>query len=203
MIRHVAAAVGLTALGLVCVVLAADVRGWKTSLPAGDAIYAASPSQASWSPDTRVGGMAADMLGVSDDVADRRALQRYAAVAHLSLRLDNALAVQSARAQAQDALTRVAADSDGARAGQALTLLGVLTFGNTATGAQQDQVDAATSDFADAIRADPSNGAAKFDLELLLRQSIAHGTRTGQGLGGGFGRGGRRGAGGGSPGRGY
>jgi hypothetical protein len=202
-IRRVAAALVVTALGLACALLAADVRSWKTSLPDGDVIYAMSPSQASWTPHTRLGGLSADLLGVSDDVAARRALQRYAAAAHLSLRLDNALAVQSARAQAQDALTRVAAGSDGARAGQALTLLGVLTFGGTATGAQQDQVDAASSDFADAIRADPSNGAAKFDLELLLRQSIAHGTRTGPGLGGGFGRGGRRGAGGGSPGRGY
>jgi ABC-type phosphate transport system substrate-binding protein len=202
-IRRVAAAIGVTALGLACAVLAADVRSWKTSLPGGDAIYAASPSQASWTPHTRLGGLSADLLSVDADVAARRALQRYTAAANLSLRLDNALAVQSARAQAQDALTRVAASSNGAGAGQALTLLGVLTFGGTATGAQQDQVDAAASDFADAIRADPSNSAAKFDLELLLRQSIAHGTRTGQVLGGGFGRGGRRGAGGGSPGRGY
>jgi hypothetical protein len=205
MIRRVAAAVGVTALGLACAVLAADVRSWKTSLPGGDAIYASSPSKTWWTPHTRLGGLSADLLGVNDDVAARRALQRYAAAANLSLRLrlDNALAVQSVRAQAQDALTRVAASSDGAHAGQALTLLGVLTFGGTATGAQQDQVDAAASDFADAIRADPSNSTAKFDLELLLRQSIAHGTRTGQVLGGGFGRGGRRGAGGGSPGRGY
>jgi hypothetical protein len=202
-IRRVAVAVVLTALGLACAVLAADVRAWQASLRDGDAIYAASPAQASWTPPTRLGGLSAGLLGVSDDVAARRALQRYAAAANLGLRLDNALAVQNIRAQAQDALTRVAADGNGARAGQALTLLGVLTFGGTATGAQQDQVDAAASDFADAIRADPSNNAAKFDLELLLRQSIAHGTRTGQGLGGGFGRGGRRGAGGGSPGRGY
>jgi hypothetical protein len=59
------------------------------------------------------------------------------------------------------------------------------------------------SDFVDAIRAAPRDNPAKFDLELLLRQSAALGTRTGQGLGGGFGRGGHRGAGGGSPGRGY
>jgi hypothetical protein len=202
-IRRVAAAAGLTALGLACTVLAADVHSWKTSLPGGDALYAATPNQASWTPRTRLGGLSADLLGVNDDVAARRALQRYAAAANLSLRLDNALAVQSARAQAQDGLSRVAASSDGARAGQALTLLGVLTFGGSAAGAQQDQVDAAASDFADAIRADPSSSAAKFDLELLLRQSIAHGTRTGQVPGGGFGRGGRRGAGGGSPGWGY
>lgn len=201
--RLAAAAVVLTALGLACALLASDVRAWQTALTGGDALYAASARDASWTPGTRLGGLSASLLGVNDDLAARRALQRYSAAAHLSLRLDNALAVQNARAQAQDALTRVAAGSDGARAGQALTLLGVLTFGGTATGAQQDQVDAAASDFADAVRADPSNSAAKFDLELLLRQSLAHGSRVGPGLGGGFGRGGRRGAGGGSPGRGY
>ena len=59
------------------------------------------------------------------------------------------------------------------------------------------------SDFLDAIRADAANDNAKFDLELLVRQAAVNGTRTGQGLGGGFGRGGHKGAGGGSPGRGY
>jgi hypothetical protein len=202
-IRRTVAAVLAIALGVACVLLASDVRAWNSSLARGDALYASSTRQVVWTPETRLGGVAGRLLGVHDDVDARRALQRYNAVAHLRLRLDNALDVQTARAGAQDALTQVAADSTGPRAGQALTLLGVLSFGGNATGAQQDQVDAATSDFVDAIRADPANDAAKFDLELLLRQSAAHGTRTGQGLGGGVGRGGHRGAGGGSPGRGY
>ncbi len=203
MIRRLAGAAALTALGIACAVLASDVRAWTTSVAGGDAVYAAFPKQASWTPDARLGGLSGSLLATRDDVALRRALQRYAAAAHLRLSLDNALAVQSARTQAQDALTRVAADSGGARASQALTLLGVLTFGGNAAGAQQDQVDAAIADFANAIRADLSNEAAKFDLELLLREQLATGTRIGQGLGGGFGRGGHRGAGGGSPGRGY
>ena len=89
------------------------------------------------------------------------------------------------------------------RSSQARTLLGLLTYRASAAGGEQDQVDAAIADFTDAIRADPSNAAAKFDLELLLRLSAASGTRPGQGLGTGSGRGGRRGAGGGVPGRGY
>lgn len=203
MSRRVAAGVLAIALGVACAMLAADARTWSSALARGDAQYASSASQVSWKPDTRVGGIAGRLLGVHDDLDARRALERYRAVAHLRLRLDNALSVQTARAGAQDALTQAAAESGGTRAGQALTLLGVLSFGGSATGAQQDQVDAAMSDFLDAIRANPANDNAKFDLELLIRQAAATGTRTGQGLGGGFGRGGHKGAGGGNPGRGY
>ena len=88
-------------------------------------------------------------------------------------------------------------------ASQARTLLGILSFGASAQGAGPSQVDAAIADFTDAIRADPGNEAAKFDLELLLRLTVAHGVRTGRGTGGGFGRTGRHGAGGGVPGSGY
>jgi hypothetical protein len=200
---RLAAAVVLVALGVGCALLAADVRGWSRALAGGDVQYAATPRTASWTPATRLGSVAARLLGVDDDIAVRRALQRYVAAAGLRSTLDNGVGVQTARARAQDALARVAAGGDPARVSQARTLLGILTFGARATGSDQDQVDAATSDFADAIRADPSNDDAKFDLELILRLSAAQGTRTGQGLGGGFGRGGHRGAGGGTPGRGY
>ena len=40
------------------------------------------------------------------------------------------------------------------RSSQARTLLGILTFGSTASGGEQDQVDSAIADFTDAIRAD-------------------------------------------------
>ena len=59
------------------------------------------------------------------------------------------------------------------------------------------------ADFTNAVRADPTNAAAKYDLELLLRLTAAHGARPGAGTGGSFGKGGRRGAGGGVPGGGY
>jgi hypothetical protein len=201
-IRRLVAATALVAVGLACAVLASDVRSARSSLAAGDALYAAGSDQVSWTTHARLGGLASNLLGVDDDLAARDALQRYASSANLALRLDNALAVQTARARAQDALATVAAKSDGKRAGQMLTLLGVLTFRGSASGTP-DQVDAAITDFVSAIRADPTNDAAKFDLELLLRRSAAIGSRIGPGLGGGFGRGGHRGAGGGSPGRGY
>jgi hypothetical protein len=103
----------------------------------------------------------------------------------------------------QDSLERVARGTPSPRTSQALTLLGILAFRAAATGTSQSQVDVAMSDFADAVRADPANRDAAFDLELLLRLTAAHGTRREPGQGGGFGRTGRRGAGGGQPGSGY
>ncbi|HYA09342.1 MAG TPA: hypothetical protein VEG24_07105 [Gaiellaceae bacterium] len=193
----------LVAAAVLVALLAADVRSWPAALESGDAVYAATPGRASWTPSTRLGGLAEGLLGVGDDVAQRRALQLYSVTIGLHQRLDNALDVQTARARAQDALASAARDSDPQRAAQARTLLGILTFGSSASGGSQSQVDAAVSDFTDAIRADPEDDFAKFDLELLLRLTAAHGTRTGPGQSNGLGATGRHGAGGGVPGNGY
>jgi hypothetical protein len=194
--RLLVAAAASLALAVLAVLLAVDVRSWRAALAGGDAVYAAAPERATWTPRTRLGGLAGDLLGVDDDVAVRRALQLYRAAATTHMRLDNATAVQAARAAAQDALL-----ADGSS--QARTLLGILTFGQRASGGTEDQFQSAVADFSDAVRTDETNDEAKFDLELLLRLSAASGTRPGQGVGGGFGRGGRRGAGGGTPGKGY
>ena len=193
----------LVAAAVLVALLAADVRAWPAALRGGDNVFAATPGRAAWTPSTRLGGLAGSLLGTGDDVADRRALQLYTLTHGEHQRLDNALAVQTARAQAQDALAAAARDPNPLRASQARTLLGILTFGASATGVSADQVDAAVSDFTDAIRADPENDFAKFDLELLLRLTAAHGTRVGPGQGNGIGPTGRHGAGGGVPGSGY
>jgi hypothetical protein len=200
---RLAVAGALVALAVLVALLAADVRSWRDSLAGGDAVFAATPARASWTPSTRLGGVAGDLLGVRAEVALRSALQLYVESREQRQRLDNALTVQTARARAQDALSAVAFGSDPARAAQADTLLGVLAFGAYAQGAGTSQIDAAISDFTDAIRTDPGNPAAAFDLEVLLRLTVAHGIRTGQGVGGGVGRTGRHGAGGGVPGSGY
>jgi hypothetical protein len=193
----------LVAAAVLVALLAADVRSWPAALAGGDAVYAATPGRASWTPSTRLGGLAEGLLGVSDDVAQRRALQLYSFASGLHQRLDNALDVQTARAQAQDALASAARSPDPKRAAQARTLLGILTFGASASGGSQSQVDAAVSDFTDAIRADPEDDFAKFDLELLLRLTAAHGTRPGSGQSNGLNATGHHGAGGGVPGNGY
>ena len=193
----------LVAAAVFVALLAADVRSWPLALASGDSVYAATPGRATWTPSTRLGGLAQGLLGTSDDVAQRRALQLYTLASALPQRLDNALQVQTARAQAQDALAAAARDPDPRRAAQARTLLGILTFGTASSGGSSNQVDAADADFTDAIRADPDDDFAKFDLELLLRLTAAHGTRIGPGQGNGVGPTGRHGAGGGVPGSGY
>jgi hypothetical protein len=203
MTRRLVAATVLVALSVVAILLAADVRSSRSALASGDTLYAQSPGHASWTPRTRLGGVAADLLGTRDDLAARRALRQYAIAAATHLRLDNATEVQTTRAAAQDALTNMAANGDARRSSEARTLLGILIFRSSATGAEGDQVDAAVAAFTDAVRADEHNDDAKFDLELVLKLSAAHGTRPGQGVGGGFGRGAHRGAGGGTPGKGY
>jgi hypothetical protein len=200
---RVSLAVVLVALAVLAGLLAGDVRAWRSSLSAGDNAYAATPSRASWTADAKLGGVSEALLGVRDDVQLREALQRYIDASKVHLRLDNALSVESARAQAQDALEQVSHARDPRRVSQVLTLLGILAYRASASGSAQSQVDAAISDFTDAVRADPASEQAAFDLELLLRLTAARGSRVEPGQGGGFGRTGRRGAGSGQPGSGY
>ena len=201
---RIGAAVLLVAASVVLGLLAHDIRAVHTSLLRGDTTYAATPSRATWHASTTLGNAAERLLGVPDDLALRRALQRYTNAAKLRLRLDNAVDVETpARAGAQDALEPLARSGDRSRSSQALTLLGILAFRASASGSTQSQVDAAIADFTDAVRADPQNEDAAYDLELLLRLTAAHGTRVQPGQAGGLGHTGRRGAGGGQPGSGY
>ena len=200
---RVSSALVLAVLAALVALAADDVRSTGSALAGGDALYAASPPRASWTAGTDIGGLAEALLGAHDDVQLREALQQYVGAARLRLRLDNAVDVESALAGAQDALEPLSRDHDPGRASQALTLLGILAFEASAAGGSQSQVDAAISDFTDAVRDDPTNEEAAYDLELLLRLHAVHGSRVEPGQGGGFGRTGRRGAGGGQPGSGY
>ena len=199
----VAVAAVLAGLAVLAALLAADVRSWPPALASGDSLFAASGSGATWKPPTRLGGLAQDLLAVEGDLQLRRALQLYRESGAVPQRLDNALEVQTARAAAQDALAAAARDSRPQDASQALTLLGILAFRAVAVGGGSSQTDAALSDFTDAVRTDPGNELAKYDLELLLRLTAAHGARPGAGQGSGFGGNDRHGGAGGVPGSGY
>jgi hypothetical protein len=188
------AAAVLVAIAVLAALLATDLRGWQHAVAQGDAVYAVAPLRAAWTPPTALGGAAAHLLGTSDELAWRRALQLYVRAQRVPNRLDTAVELQTLRSRAEQALARA---GRGRHASQAETLLGVLAFDQT------DGADAATANFTDAVRADTSNVAAKFDLELVLRLTTAQGTRSGSGPRGAFGPGGRRGAGGGVPGSGY
>jgi hypothetical protein len=202
-IAKLLAAVALVVAAVLVALLAADVRSWPEALSSGDAVYAASPSSATWKPPTHLGNLSRSVLGVTADVEYRRALRLFRLSAGQQLRIDNALDVSTARGQAQDALGRVARDSNAKRASQARTLLGVLAFTAVGEGGGPAQLSQAVLDFDDAIRIDPSNESAKYDLELLLRLSAAHGVRASAGPGPPIDARGRNGAGAGFAGSGY
>lgn len=193
----------LVVVAIVASLLASDVRAWPVSLERGDAAYAIASQQARWSPATHLGDFAETLLGVSEDVAARVALRRYSEVARLRQHLNDALQVQTEREVAINALAGPASAADPRLAAQARTLLGILTFSEASHGGGISQTDTAIADFTDAIRVDPSDTAAKFDLELLLRLSVAQGHRRGTGPVNAFGNTGHAGSSGGAPGSGY
>jgi hypothetical protein len=201
-VRLIAIAV-LAVLAVLAALLAADVRAWPVALERGDAAYAIAPRQARWTPATHLGDLAETLLGTTDDVAARAALQRYSQVAGLQEHLNDALDVQTRRLAAINALADPASSVDPPIAAQARTLLGILAFDESAEGGGVSQTDAAIADFTDAVRVDPGDSAAKFDLELLLRLSAAHGHRRQTGPTNAFGNTGHFGASGGVAGSGY
>jgi hypothetical protein len=204
----------LLVLALGAALLAADVRSWQRTMRADDAVLSAAPRAASWNPQTHLSSLAENVLGVSDDVRVRRALALFRENVNVRPRLDNAQQVGVARAKAEQALAAVARESGGARASQAETLLGVLVFTDVApsinpspfaqqAGIDPDQARASIVDFEDAVKADPGNEVAKYDLELVMRTLLAQGIRVNTGPQTGAGATGRRGAGGGVSGGGY
>jgi hypothetical protein len=202
----------LLALAVLAALLAADARGWQRTLRSDDALLAAAPKLATWQPRTRLSSLAERVLGVRDDVEARRAIALYLENVNIPVRLDNAQQVAIARGRAEQALAAAARTGNGSRASQAETLLGVLVFTDVGpsndpfdetTGIDPDQAQASLADFEDAVRADPGNAIAKYDLELALRVLVAQGVRVGAGQQTGAGSTGQRGAGGGIPGNGY
>lgn len=199
------AAAVLLVLAAAAAVLASDVRSWQRTMRSEDALLVVSPRAPDWSAPVHFPfGLAGRALGVGDDVALRRAIALYLETVDLHARLDTATGVAGARVRAEQALAAVARRG-GAHGSQAGVLLGVLAFGDLGRGgfANGSQSSTSLSDFTDAVRADPSNADAKYDLELLLRLLVAHGTRVGNAGSAGVGSTGRRGGGGGVPGSGY
>jgi len=66
---RVSLAAVFVALAVLAALLAGDVRAWRSSIAAGDAAYAETPSRASWTADARLGGAAEALLGVRDAAA--------------------------------------------------------------------------------------------------------------------------------------
>jgi hypothetical protein len=199
---RLAAIAVLAAASVIAALLAADVRAWRVALENGDAVYATSPERARWIPSTNLGDLSNELLGTTDDVAARLALQGYREAADLQQHQGEAVPVPTQRLAAIQALSGPAISANPQVAAQARTLLGILTFAEATAGGGVSPTATAIADFADAVRVEPGDTAAKFDLELLLRLTAANGQRRSHRLAKGFGRVGR-GASGSVPGSGF
>jgi hypothetical protein len=189
-----AAAVVLVAVAAALAAVAHDALVWRDVLRGREVRVARA-----WLPGDPVGSA----LAVDDVLAQRSAVRSFRVAYTTGRGFDNGVTRTTRRSIAEVRLADVAARGSLRDASQAGNLLGVLVAGGGRVTGGVTADDRARSTFEAAIRRDPSNAAAKYNLELLLRRTRATATRQGPGTGSGaLGRG-RRGAGSGTPGRGY
>jgi hypothetical protein len=197
-------AVVLLLCAVILAVAAHDALSWRSAFDRGDARLASSPANARWRASPLLpGDPARALLTLGDDLALRRAVRAFLIAEATPRGFDNGVNQTRVRSAAEIVLADLAAHGSAARASQAGNLLGVLVAkaGRVTGGVTAD--DRARAAFETAIRRDPSNVDAKYNLELLLRRTKATSTRQGPGSGSGALGHGRRGAGAGTPGRGY
>lgn len=175
-------------LGLVLLLLALDVARADRGIDGDDARFLTQPRISGYWQDDGVlpFGAGRKLLGAEDDVALRRAVQRFWRGRPRD-GLSPTPARLAERAQAQAQLSEVESDG-GPGASQTATLLGVLALLTPPDQAERTQVvRAATGAFRRAIVLDPGNHDAKFNLESLLRL-IGDERNRGQGGGGSAGQ---------------
>jgi hypothetical protein len=175
-------------LGIVLLLLALDVTRADRGLDGDDARFLAQPRIAGYWRDEGVlpFGVGREVLGAEDDVALRRAFQRFW-LGRPGDGLTPTPARLAQRAEAQAQLSEVEGDA-GPGASQTATLLGVLALLTPPDQAERSQVvRAASAAFRRAVVLDPTNHDAKFNLESLLHL-VADERNRGQGGGGSAGQ---------------
>jgi hypothetical protein len=204
-VRIVLALVALL-LAVVALLLAVDVGRWRTQVAAGDRTMAAHPgADIRWTPSTLLPfDPARSLIGPDGDIALREAIRAFVTARHTGRGFDNGAEQSLRREIAESALEGVVLTGSPHQVAQADVLLGALTFNTSSAPAGvtppgQRSVDA----FTEAARLDPSNTAAKFDLEVVLRALAPTGTRPGSDPSAGSEGHGGHGAGAGLPGSGF
>ena len=200
--RHWRAVVALLCAGLatLLVLFALDVRTWQSTFVRDDLRFRALRGHVGlWRPAAVLpGDPAASLLGVSDALDYRRALQLfwYSRVgADPQSRAD----LPTTRAQAEETLQQlIDTGATGHERSVAANLLGVLVVSTPDPNDRKSQsqtLQRAASIFQQAIRLDSANYDAKLNLEVVLRLRRPGKSRFGNDARGGYGFGRGRGVG--------
>jgi hypothetical protein len=161
----------LIALAVFAALVARDAAAIRSGFEGGDLAFKAQPAaERLWKIDTRV-PYAKRAFGVEDDLLYRRALRAFAVDAR---RGENPYDFDRPAFRAEAQATLGAAEESSIAAplrSKAASLQGVLTFEE----AIQDPINGpnlmrrVVGDFERAVRIDPANEEAKYNLEYLLR----------------------------------
>ena len=161
----------LIVLAVFAALVARDAAAIRSGFEGGDLAFKAQPAaERLWKIDTRV-PYAKRAFGVEDDLVYRRALRAFAVDAR---RGENPYDFDRPAFRAEAQATLVAAEESSLAAplrSKAASLQGVLTFDE----AIQDPINGpalmrrVVGDFERAVRIDPTNEEAKYNLEYLLR----------------------------------
>ena len=171
---------GLVALAgsVLLLLVAVDARAWSDAIRDDDAVFRVTPKAAAWDPEERAPfGISRRVLALDDDLALRRAIERFQLARLQSTFFNPSASLQASKARAQIALAAVERDDPRARDKSiAANLLGVLAF-QEARGDPNGAAAAirrAAQAFRRAILADGSNEDAKANLELIVRLQQAN-----------------------------
>lgn len=163
--------VGLLTLAVLAALVARDAAAVQRGFDRSDLAFEAQPAaERLWKIDTRM-PYARRMLGVEDDLLYRRALRAFAVDAR---RGDNPydFARPAFRAEAQATLgSAERSDLATPLRSKAASLQGILTFEEATADPVNGPmlVKRSLDDFGRAVRIDPANEEAKYNLEFLLR----------------------------------
>lgn len=178
------AVVALLALALVLAALGADLLRWRERVEATDIAFSTQVERdVSWVPDTLLPvGLSRGVLGVGDDVAYRRAVQRFwLSEPRAPLR---EFADVTRRSGAERELARMGEEDESPeRRANLLVMRGALLLEEARNTPTQRQVFVrrAIEQFRKAIELDPANTDAVYDLELSLKLLRRTGTDSGGG----------------------
>lgn len=200
--RHRSGALALCCViaGALLVLVAADVRTWRTTVARDDLRFRVLPAHRGlWKPATLLPGDPAGLLlGTGDTLDYRRSLQLFW-FSRIGSTPESRQDLPTMRAETQQRLEGIAANGHSPRERSfAANLLGVLVVTTPSPGNDNSALKAilkrATDYFRQATRLDSSNADAKQNLELVLRINDSSGGTLNKDARSGYGYGRGRGA---------